>query len=90
MLEPAQFPLQVVKLVVLSQNLNSDILMMESAEDWYRCDAAELLRASKIRRILVQRKMRPDLVVIGSVVLQNPTQLRFVEHEQVIEAFAPN
>src|SRR5208282_3285664 len=34
--------------------------------------------------------MRPDLVVIGSIVLQNPTQLRFVEHDQVIEAFAPN
>ena len=34
--------------------------------------------------------MRPDLVVVGSVVLQNPTQLRFVEHDQVIEDFAPN
>ena len=37
-----------------SQNLNPDVLMMESAEDWYRCDGAELLRAPKIRRILVQ------------------------------------
>ena len=34
--------------------------------------------------------MRSDLVVIGSVILQNATQLRFVEHGQVIEAFAPN
>src|ERR1700730_9492145 len=34
--------------------------------------------------------MRPDLIVIGSVILQNATQLRFVEHDQVIEAFAPN
>ena len=30
------------------------------------------------------------LVVIGSVIPQNATQLRFVEHDQVIEAFAPN
>jgi hypothetical protein len=34
--------------------------------------------------------MSPDLIVIGSVILQNATQLRFVEHDQVIEAFAPN
>src|SRR5258708_6699533 len=34
--------------------------------------------------------MRPDLVVIGSVIPQNVTQLCFVEHHQVIERFAPN
>jgi len=32
--------------------------------------------------------MRADLIVIGSVILQNATQLRFVEHDQVIESFA--
>jgi hypothetical protein len=31
------------------QNLNPDVLMMEPAEDWYRCDAADLLRPPKIR-----------------------------------------
>ena len=64
--------------------------MMESAEDWYRCDGAELLRVPKIRCILVQREMRADLIVIRSVILQHATQLRFVKHDQVIEAFAPN
>ena len=34
--------------------------------------------------------MRPDLVVIGSVIPQNATQLRSVEHDQVIEAFPPD
>jgi hypothetical protein len=34
--------------------------------------------------------MRSDLVVIGSVILQNATQLRFVEHDEVIKAFALN
>jgi hypothetical protein len=34
--------------------------------------------------------MCSDLVVIGSVVLQDTTQLRFVEHDQVIEALAPD
>jgi hypothetical protein len=34
--------------------------------------------------------MRPDLIVIGSVILQNATQVRFVEHHQVVETFAPD
>jgi hypothetical protein len=44
----------------------------------------------KSERILVQREIRPDPMVIGSVVLRNATQVRFVEHHQVIEAFGPN
>jgi hypothetical protein len=39
---------------VPTQNLNPDILMMKSAEDWYRCDAADVLQAPKVRRILAQ------------------------------------
>jgi hypothetical protein len=38
---------------VLSQNLNPDVSVMESAENRYRCDAAELLQPPKIRRILL-------------------------------------
>jgi hypothetical protein len=34
--------------------LNPDVLMMKPAEDWYRCDAAELLRPAKIRSIFIQ------------------------------------
>ena len=37
---------------VLSQKLESDILMMQPTKNWYRCDAAELLRPAKIRRVL--------------------------------------
>ena len=40
--------------VVLSQNLNPDVLMMKSTEDWYGCDAAEPLWAPQIGRILCQ------------------------------------
>ena len=39
---------------LLSQNLNPDVLMMQPTQNWYGCDGAELLRAPKIRRILVQ------------------------------------
>jgi hypothetical protein len=49
---------------VLSQNLNPDILMMQPAKDWNRCDASGLLRAPKVRSIFIQRKMGPNFVVI--------------------------
>src|SRR5258708_4924150 len=75
---------------VPSQNLDPDVLMMEPAEHRYRCDAAGLLPPSKIWSVFIQGEMGPDLIVVKSVVLQNATQLRFVEHDQVIEAFAPN
>jgi len=62
---------------------------MEPTEDWYCSDAAELLRAPKIGHILFQWEMR-DLVVIRRVILEHATQLRSVEHDQVVESFAPN
>ncbi len=41
-------------MVVPIQNPNSDVLMMEPAEDWYRGNAADLLFAPKIRSIVIQ------------------------------------
>jgi hypothetical protein len=74
---------------VFSQNLNPYILVMQPAQNCDACDAAELLGAPRIRRIL-SNEMRSDLIVIRGVVLQKGTQLRFVEHDQAIEAFAPD
>jgi hypothetical protein len=51
---------RLMRSVVLSQNLNPDVLMMDSAKDWYRCDTADLLGPVEIRSIFVQREMRPD------------------------------
>src|SRR5208337_3650518 len=41
------------------QNLNPNVLTMESAEDWYCCDAADLLRPPKIRSIFM-RIIQPE------------------------------
>ena len=46
--------LAIFATVVLIQNLKPDILMMQPAEDWNRCDAADLLRRPKIRSIFIQ------------------------------------
>lgn len=34
--------------------------------------------------------MRSDLVVIGGILLEHATQLRFVAHDRVVEGFAAN
>jgi hypothetical protein len=62
--------------------------MMQPAKDWYRCDAADLLGPAKIRSIFIQREMRPDLIVVGNVSLQNVAQVRFAQHDEVVERFA--
>ncbi len=59
--------------------------MMQPAKDWHRCDAADLLRRPKIRSIFIQREMGPDFVVIRSVSLQDVAQVRFAEHDEVVE-----
>src|SRR5260221_12525691 len=70
---PARYRLGVSPL--LNQNLNSDLLMMDSSEDWYRCDGAELLWTRKIGCVLVLRKMRADVIIIVCVPFQNQTHL---------------
>ncbi|HEY6418047.1 MAG TPA: hypothetical protein VIX59_03505 [Candidatus Binataceae bacterium] len=62
--------------------------MMQPAKDWNRCDAADLLRPPKIRSISIQGEMGPHLIVIHSVGLQDTAQVRFAEHDEVIERFA--
>src|SRR5258708_4061427 len=64
--------------------------MMQATPKWYPCGAAELFPAPKIGGTPSQREMGADVVVIGSVIFQNATQLRLVEHDEMIETFAPN
>ena len=59
--------------------------MMEAAEDWNRSDAADLLGTAKIWSIFVQREMWPDFVAIRSIHLKDITQVRFAEHDEVVE-----
>jgi hypothetical protein len=62
--------------------------MTQPAKDWYHCDAADLLGPAKIRSIFIQREMDPDLIVVRNVSLQNVAQVRFAEHDEVVERFA--
>jgi hypothetical protein len=47
-------------------------MVMKSAEDGRRYDAAYVLEAAMDRSVLVERSMSPQLVIIGGILLQNP------------------
>ena len=70
------------------QKLHPIVLMMKSAENWLRREQAEPLDRPMSRRILVQRQMRPDFVVVAIVCCKNPTQMSLAKDDDVIEAFA--
>ena len=62
--------------------------MMKSADDRLSSDLAEPLDRSTARRILVERQMRSEIVVIKSIVSKNPAQMRLAKDDDVIETFA--
>ena len=46
------------------------------------------LNRSRFRRIFIQRQMRARMQIVLKIRFQNPTERRFVEHHDVVEAFA--
>src|SRR6266849_9034076 len=44
----------------------------------------------RVRRVLVQRKMRPRLVVVGEITRQGSTQGGFPEDDHMVQTLAPN
>ena len=61
---------------------------MKSAEPGGRCDASHCLHWSMERTILVERKVRANLVVIGATICQQMAKVAFAEHHDMVEAFA--
>ena len=60
---------------------------MKAAEDRSRNDLAKPLNGTMARRILTQRQMRPEFVVISCVGRKYSTQMGVAEDDDVIEAF---
>ena len=73
-----------------TENLNPDIVVMKAAKDRVRFDASGPLNQARDRRILVQRTMRSDVVVITSVGSQDAAQMRLTQNDQMIHALAPD
>jgi hypothetical protein len=56
----------------LYRKLDSAIMVMKSAEDGRRYDAASVVDGAMDRSVLVEGSMSPQLVIIGGILHQNP------------------
>jgi hypothetical protein len=50
---------------------------MKTAEDGRRYNAAHVLDGAMDRRVLVERPMSPQFIILGGILRQNPAQMRF-------------
>src|SRR5262245_27899292 len=73
---------------VCAENLDSTILVMETAEKWRRCDHPLMLSASSERSIQAQRSMCPCSVVVGGKFGEDSAQMAIPEHDHVVETLA--
>jgi hypothetical protein len=61
--------------------------MMKSAEDRLSRELAEPLDLPMDRRILSQRQMRSEFVVVAGVAGKDPAQMSLAEDDDLIEVF---
>jgi hypothetical protein len=72
------------------RKLNPNVLSVKAAQDGVRNDGAGSLNRTRDRRILLQRPMRSNAVVIGRIVFQNSAQMCPTQHDDVIQTLAPD
>ena len=73
---------------VCTENLNPDVMVMQSAEDRVRLDIPDPLNGTKGRRIFVQRPVRSDVIVIEGIGSQDPAQMPLAHDHHVVHALA--
>jgi len=61
---------------------------MKAAEDGRRYDLAHVLDGAMNRSGLVERSMSPQLIIVGGILRQNLTQVRFAQDNQMVDAIA--
>jgi len=65
-------------------------MVMKSTKDRVRFNASGRLNRTGGRRIFIQCPVRPDLVVIAGVSLQDPAQMRLAQDDDMVDALAPD
>jgi hypothetical protein len=65
---------------------------MEPADLWYGDDLTAFWRVdfSLNRRLSIERKVRPRMMIIVEIIGKNPPQMTLVEYDGVVEALATN
>src|SRR5947209_4928902 len=72
------------------RKLDSSIAMVWSAKDRIRDNVSEPLDGLSARRILPERNVGPNLIVIGRVFREDSPKVLGVEHQQMVRALAPD
>src|SRR5674476_733452 len=81
---------QAVMATCVYRKLDSAIMVVKAAEDRLRCDGADALNRAMKRGVLVQRSMSPQLIIIGGICAEDPAQVRFTEHDHVVQRQCSN
>ena len=66
-------------------NLRSEILVVQSTQNWHCQGATDSLDGTRNRRVLVQRQVRTSLVVIFLVRIEQMVEVSFTKHNDVID-----
>jgi hypothetical protein len=62
--------------------------MVESTKDGLCNDVTKPVDRARKRRVLGQSEMGPDMVIVGSIYLENLTQVGLAKDDDVIQAFS--
>src|SRR6267378_1965450 len=74
----------------LYRKLDSTVMVMKSAEDRHRCDAAYVLDGAMDRSVFAKRPMSPQLVIISGILRQDPAEVRFAQDDNMVDTLATN
>src|ERR1700730_8478434 len=72
------------------RNSNTYVQMMESAKKWRRLNATNGMYCPRRRRVLVDRKLRASLVIVGCVRSQQMAKMPLAEHDNVVKTLPPD
>jgi len=75
---------------LLYRKLNSTIMVVKAPDDRLRCDAAYVLDGTMDWSVFAKRPMSSQLVVVGSILRQDPAQVRFAQDNHMVNALATN
>ena len=65
-------------------------MMVKAAQNWRCKHPGDMLDLAWDRRVLIQRQVDTDLVVIALICVEQMAQVHFAEHNNVVKAIPPD
>ena len=73
---------------VCTENSDSGVLVMQSADERIRHDAPDRLNGTRHPRVLVQGTMCSRFIVVAGIRAQDPAQVLLAEDHEMVDALA--